>query len=121
MKGAETQDRAALERSGIHKAGGRLTRFSRFPIAPTSAKMHRAHVSGSWDDSIPMCLRTDDDLALKMLFAFSKRLPRGSLSKWVGEDFPWPLVLTVGRFSQPPYERWIIHTPANRERGGYIR
>lgn len=119
MKGAGTQDRAALERLGIQIAGGHLIPFSRFPLAPTSAKMPRAHVSGSWDDSIPMCLRTDNDLALKMPLAFSERSPKGSLSKWVEEDFPWPLVLTVGRFSQPPYEGWIIHTPANRERGGY--
>ncbi|KAI4135949.1 MAG: hypothetical protein LQ347_000235 [Umbilicaria vellea] len=41
--------------------------------------MPGAHVSGSWDNSIPMCLRTDD-LALKMPLAFGERSPRGSLN-----------------------------------------
>lgn len=78
MEGAGTQDRAALKRRGMHKAGGRLTGFS--PLARKPAKMPGAHVSGSWDNSIPMCLRTDD-LALKMPLAFGERSPRGSLSK----------------------------------------
>ncbi len=79
MEGAGTQDRAALECRGMHKAGGRLTRFP--PLAQKPAKMPGAHVSGSWDNSIPMCLRTDNDLALKMPLAFGERSPRGSLSK----------------------------------------
>ncbi|KAL8902951.1 MAG: hypothetical protein Q9207_004251 [Kuettlingeria erythrocarpa] len=45
----------------------------------------------------------------------SKRSNRGSLSKGIEKSFAWFLVLTVGRFSQQPSERWIIHRPANRE------
>ena len=97
------------------KTGGRFAWSSLF--AKTSAKMSKAQFSESWDDSVPMCLRTNDDLALKMPSLSSKRSLRGSLSKSIEKVLPWFLVLTVGRFSQPPSERWIIQRPANRERG----
>lgn len=89
MVGARTQDWAALERDEIHKAGGHLNPFS--PLAQTSAKMPGAHIFGSWDNSIPIYLCTDDNFTLIMSLISSKMAPRGSLSKWVEEvsHCPW--------------------------------